>query len=129
MRAQQGQSESRGVARVPLGRRPHAAAHQICYQVWLASSLLADALAVAAQSLLARRIASRQPEAGQARRSPPRETVRCLHDNPACTDRRGVVAADAPRRGQSAGQVCHSLPCKLRCASVKCVTAVSEGNR
>lgn len=32
----------------------HAAAHQVCLQVWLASSLLADSLAVAAQSLLAK---------------------------------------------------------------------------
>ncbi|GFR51850.1 hypothetical protein Agub_g14320 [Astrephomene gubernaculifera] len=30
------------------------ASHQICFQLWLASSLLADALAVAAQSLMAR---------------------------------------------------------------------------
>ncbi|MEW5300951.1 MAG: hypothetical protein WDW36_003839 [Sanguina aurantia] len=30
----------------------HAACHQICFQVWLASSLLADSVAVAAQSLL-----------------------------------------------------------------------------
>eukprot|EP00192_Tetraselmis_astigmatica_P005286 CAMPEP_0117695946 /NCGR_PEP_ID=MMETSP0804-20121206/28414_1 /TAXON_ID=1074897 /ORGANISM="Tetraselmis astigmatica, Strain CCMP880" /LENGTH=507 /DNA_ID=CAMNT_0005510059 /DNA_START=116 /DNA_END=1638 /DNA_ORIENTATION=- len=35
-----------------------AATHQICFQVWLASSLLSDALAVAAQSLLARTYAS-----------------------------------------------------------------------
>jgi Na+-driven multidrug efflux pump len=46
-------------------RREHAAAHQICFQLWLASSLLADALAVAAQSLLARRLAAKQPAAGQ----------------------------------------------------------------
>ncbi|GFR49095.1 hypothetical protein Agub_g10888, partial [Astrephomene gubernaculifera] len=31
-----------------------AASHQICFQLWLACSLLADALAVAAQSLMAR---------------------------------------------------------------------------
>lgn len=36
----------------------HAAAHQICFQLWLASSLLADALAVAAQSIMARNLAS-----------------------------------------------------------------------
>lgn len=36
----------------------YAAAHQICLQIWLASSLLADSLAVAAQTLLARSIAS-----------------------------------------------------------------------
>ncbi|KAK9823345.1 hypothetical protein WJX72_002062 [[Myrmecia] bisecta] len=35
----------------------HAAAHQICLQLWLASSLLADSLAVAAQSLMARSLA------------------------------------------------------------------------
>ena len=36
----------------------HAAAHQICLQLWLASSLLADALAVAAQSIMARNLAA-----------------------------------------------------------------------
>jgi len=36
----------------------HAAAHQIAFQLWLASSLLADSLAVAAQSLIARSLAS-----------------------------------------------------------------------
>ena len=36
----------------------HAAGHQICLQLWLASSLLADALAVAAQTLVARLLAS-----------------------------------------------------------------------
>lgn len=36
----------------------HAAAHQIAFQLWLASSLLADSLAVAAQSLVARSLAS-----------------------------------------------------------------------
>lgn len=35
-----------------------AAAHQIAFQIWLASSLLADSLAVAAQSLIARYIGS-----------------------------------------------------------------------
>ncbi|GBF88424.1 hypothetical protein Rsub_01136 [Raphidocelis subcapitata] len=41
-----------------------AAAHQIATQVWLASSLLSDALAVAAQSLVARNLAAgRLPEA------------------------------------------------------------------
>lgn len=44
----------------------HAAAHQICLQLWLASSLLADSLAVAAQTLLALGIAAK--ELGQARR-------------------------------------------------------------
>lgn len=39
-----------------------AAAHQICFQLWMASSLLADALAVSAQTLLARSLA-----AGEAR--------------------------------------------------------------
>ena len=37
----------------------HAAAHQICLQLWLASSLLADSLAVAAQTLLAQGLAAR----------------------------------------------------------------------
>lgn len=36
----------------------HAAAHQVAFQLWLASSLLADSLAVAAQSLVARCLAS-----------------------------------------------------------------------
>lgn len=36
----------------------HAAAYQIAFQIWLASSLLADSLAVAAQSLIARSLAS-----------------------------------------------------------------------
>lgn len=34
-----------------------AAAHQVAFQLWLASSLLADSLAVACQTLLARRLA------------------------------------------------------------------------
>jgi len=38
-----------------------AAAHQVCNQLWLASSLLSDALAVAAQSLVARSLAAGQP--------------------------------------------------------------------
>ena len=44
----------------------HTAAHQICLQVWLATSLLADALAVAAQTLTARNVAAekRQAQAG-----------------------------------------------------------------
>lgn len=41
-----------------------AASHQIMFQLWLASSLLADSLAVASQSLLARSIASGQTEYG-----------------------------------------------------------------
>ncbi len=44
---------------------PHAAAHQICLQLWLASSLLADALAVAAQTLLARSVAAGNTAASQ----------------------------------------------------------------
>ena len=36
----------------------YAAAHQIAFQLWLASSLLADSLAVAAQSLVARSLAA-----------------------------------------------------------------------
>ena len=35
-----------------------AAAHQVAFQVWLASSLLADSLAIAAQSLVARNLAA-----------------------------------------------------------------------
>ena len=44
---------------------PHAAAHQICLQLWLASSLLADSLAVAAQTLLARSVAAGNTAASQ----------------------------------------------------------------
>ncbi|KAL4458004.1 hypothetical protein ABPG75_012869 [Micractinium tetrahymenae] len=44
----------------------HAAAHQIAFQVWLASSLLADSLAVAAQTLLARSLAAGRSESGHA---------------------------------------------------------------
>jgi len=43
----------------------HAAAHQICLQLWLASSLLADSLAVAAQTLLARSVAARNSAVSQ----------------------------------------------------------------
>jgi len=43
----------------------HAAAHQIAFQLWLASSLLSDSLAVAAQSLIARSLAT-GTAAGQA---------------------------------------------------------------
>lgn len=42
-----------------------AACHQICFQVWLASSLLADSLAVAGQTLLARSIAARDMQYAQ----------------------------------------------------------------
>lgn len=42
-----------------------AAAHQICFQLWMASSLMADALAVAAQSLLARSLAAGQVRYGR----------------------------------------------------------------
>ena len=38
----------------------HAAAHQICLQLWLASSLLADSLAVAAQTLMAQGVAAKE---------------------------------------------------------------------
>lgn len=44
----------------------HAAAHQIAFQLWLASSLLADSLAVAAQSLIARNNALGSEAAQQA---------------------------------------------------------------
>ncbi|GLI66837.1 hypothetical protein VaNZ11_010796 [Volvox africanus] len=43
-------------ALVARGGPAVAASHQICFQLWLACSLLADALAVAAQSLMARDI-------------------------------------------------------------------------
>ena len=46
---------------------PHAAGHQICLQLWLASSLLADALAVAAQALVARLLAAKDSINAQAR--------------------------------------------------------------
>lgn len=39
---------------------------QVCFQIWLASSLLADALAVAAQSLVARNVAAGMPQAADA---------------------------------------------------------------
>lgn len=41
----------------------HAAAHQICMQLWLASSLLADALAVAAQTIMARNLSAHNKRA------------------------------------------------------------------
>ncbi|KAK9794036.1 hypothetical protein WJX73_008223 [Symbiochloris irregularis] len=44
----------------------HAASHQICLQMWLASSLLADALAVAAQTLVARLLASGRADSARA---------------------------------------------------------------
>ena len=44
---------------------PHAAAHQICVQLWLASSLLADSLAVAAQTLLAKSVSARKTDSSQ----------------------------------------------------------------
>ena len=45
---------------------PHAAGHQICLQLWLATSLLADALAVAAQALVARLLAAKDALNAQA---------------------------------------------------------------
>jgi Na+-driven multidrug efflux pump len=39
-----------------------AAAHQVCFQLWLASSLLADSLAVACQTLLARSAAAKDAD-------------------------------------------------------------------
>ena len=48
----------------------HAAGHQICLQLWLASSLLADALAVAAQALVARLMAAKELADAQAPPSP-----------------------------------------------------------
>lgn len=42
----------------------HAAAHQVAFQLWLASSLLADSLAVAAQALLARWLADDDAHVG-----------------------------------------------------------------
>jgi Na+-driven multidrug efflux pump len=44
----------------------HTAAYQICLQVWLTSSLLADSLAVAAQSLIARNLAAGDKKAARA---------------------------------------------------------------
>ncbi|KAK9841930.1 hypothetical protein WJX84_002435 [Apatococcus fuscideae] len=43
----------------------HTATHQVCLQIWLAASLLADALAVAAQSLIARYLSSNNQQAAQ----------------------------------------------------------------
>jgi Na+-driven multidrug efflux pump len=41
----------------------HAAAHQLAFQLWLSSSLLADSLAVAVQSMLARFLVSSEHRA------------------------------------------------------------------
>lgn len=54
----------------------HAAAHQICLQLWLASSLLADSLAVAAQTLIAQGVAAK--ELRQTRKVFPLWPVACL---------------------------------------------------
>jgi putative MATE family efflux protein len=43
----------------------HGAAHQVCLQIWLASSLLADAVAIAAQALLASYTATGEIEAAK----------------------------------------------------------------
>lgn len=42
-----------------------AACHQVCFQLWLASSLLADSLAVACQTMLARSLAARDTATAQ----------------------------------------------------------------
>jgi len=42
-----------------------AACHQVCFQLWLASSLLADSLAVASQTMLATRIAAKDTSASE----------------------------------------------------------------
>lgn len=47
-----------------------AATHQVCFQIWLACSMMADSLAVAAQTLLARSIAAGELKYG-------RRVVRC----------------------------------------------------
>lgn len=47
-----------GTALIARTGSVYTAAHQIAFQIWLASSLLADSLAVAAQSLIARSIGS-----------------------------------------------------------------------
>jgi putative MATE family efflux protein len=52
-----------GTALVARTDAVHAAAHQVAFQLWLASSLLADSLAVAAQALLARSLAAGHPAA------------------------------------------------------------------
>ena len=44
---------------------PPCSCPQVCFQVWLASSLLADSLAVAAQALLARTLAARDSATGR----------------------------------------------------------------
>jgi putative MATE family efflux protein len=53
------------IAASHLGPNP-GAAHQVCLQVWLASSLLADAVAIAAQALLASYTAAGEVEAAKA---------------------------------------------------------------
>jgi Na+-driven multidrug efflux pump len=40
-----------------------AAAHAVCFQVWLASSLLVDSLAVSAQALIGQNIRTNAPQA------------------------------------------------------------------
>lgn len=65
----------------------HAAGHQICLQLWLASSLLADALAVAAQTLVARLLASQQVESARVswlNALPDLPLCRCMHMSQLC---------------------------------------------
>lgn len=72
----------------------HAAAHQICLQLWLASSLLADSLAVAAQTLMAQGVAAKELQ--QTRKV----IISCLHFNPCSIVH--IVEGDLPAAG--AGQ-------------------------
>ena len=69
----------------------HAAAHQICLQLWLASSLLADSLAVAAQTLMAQGVAAKELQ--QTRKV----IISCLHFNPCSIVH--IVEGDLPAVG------------------------------
>ncbi len=62
-------------ALVTRGGAATAAGHQIAFQIWLASSLLADSLAVAAQSLIARYIGSDAGSEGMVARTSLRLSV------------------------------------------------------
>ena len=75
---------------------PHAAAHQICLQLWLASSLLADSLAVAAQTLLAKSVA------GQVQAAHPSCGMLCRsHTCHWSVDAQTLFSADAKRQLQA----------------------------
>jgi Na+-driven multidrug efflux pump len=61
------------------------AAYEICVQIWLASSLLADALAVAVQTLLAKSYSSRNvAESKTVRRSHMRSVVTGIQLSSSC---------------------------------------------